>query len=147
MRAARVAPTEKRFTSRVHETQIRVRYVETDQMGVAHHSNYLAWFEVGRTEWCRANGFTYHSMEREDGILLMVADVYCRYKSPARYDDVLVIRTHVEAFKKRVIVFGYEIIRQPTGELLATGETTHAVTDVHGHLRSLPDKYARYFRD
>jgi len=127
------------------DTTLRVRYAETDQMGIAYYANYLAWFEVGRTEWCRAAGFTYREMEQHDGILLMVADAHCRYKAPARYDDVLIIRTRIHAFKKRVIVFGYEVLNQDTGELLATGETTHTITDTKGRLRSLPEKYFKYF--
>lgn len=127
------------------EITLRVRYAETDQMGIAYYANYLAWFEVGRTEWCRATGFTYREMEQREGIYLMVADAHCRYKAPARYDDVLIIKTKVKSFKKRLIVFGYEVLNQASGQLLATGETTHTITDAEGHLRSLPHKYLRYF--
>jgi acyl-CoA thioester hydrolase len=115
-------------------------------MSVAHHANYLAWFEVGRTEWCRANGFAYRDLEVQEGILLMVAEARCRYKAPAHYDDVLSIRTQVNSFKKRIIAFGYEIVNAATRELVATGETIHAVTDRKGRVRSLPDKYAAFFR-
>jgi acyl-CoA thioester hydrolase len=127
------------------ETTLRVRYAETDQMGIAYYANYLAWFEVGRTEWCRATGFTYRDMEQHEGILLMVAEAHCRYKSPARYDDVLIIKTKVNSFKKRLIVFGYEVLDHASGQLLATGETTHTITDIEGRLRSLPEKYFKYF--
>ncbi|MDD5541834.1 MAG: thioesterase family protein [Acidobacteriia bacterium] len=127
------------------EAQVRVRYVETDQMSVAHHANYLAWFEVGRTEWCRAKGFTYRDLETKEGILLMVAEVRCRYKSPARYDDVLTIRTQVNNFKKRLITFGYEILNAATREVVAAGESVHVVTDRNGRVRSLPEKYVRFF--
>lgn len=135
----------KSLSHRFVETQIRVRYAETDQMSIAYYANYLAWFEVGRADWCRAIGFTYRTMEQEDGIFLMVADAHCRYKAPARYDDVLTIRTRVASFKKRLIVFKYEIINHATGELLAAGETTHTITDRQGRLRSLPEKYFKYF--
>lgn len=127
------------------ETTLRVRYAETDQMGIAYYANYLAWFEVGRTEWCRATGFTYREMEQQEGIYLMVADAHCRYKAPARYDDVLIIKTKVKSFKKRLIVFGYEVFSQASRQLLATGETTHTITDAEGHLRSLPEKYFKFF--
>ncbi|MCA1590122.1 MAG: acyl-CoA thioesterase [Acidobacteria bacterium] len=72
-----------------HETEIRVRYAETDQMGIVHHANYLIWFEAGRSEFCRARGFSYKEMEEEDQALLVVAESYVRYKSPAHYDDIL----------------------------------------------------------
>ena len=133
------------MTKHTVETTLRVRYAETDQMGIAYYANYLAWFEVGRTEWCRATGFTYREMEQQEGIYLMVADAHCRYKAPARYDDVLIIKTKVKSFKKRLIVFGYEVLSQASGQLLATGETTHTITDAEGHLRSLPEKYFKFF--
>ncbi|MGB7622834.1 MAG: thioesterase family protein [Terriglobia bacterium] len=136
---------EKHLSKQIIETTLRVRYAETDQMGIAYYANYLAWFEVGRTEWCRATGFTYREMEQLEGIYVRVADAHCRYKTPARYDDVLRIKTKINSFKKRLIVFGYEIYNQASGELLATGETTHTISDAQGHLRSLPEKYLRYF--
>ena len=71
-----------------HETEIRVRYAETDKMGIAHHSNYLIWFEAGRSDLCRARGFSYKDMEEKDDALMVVAESYCRYKSPAYYEDV-----------------------------------------------------------
>lgn len=129
------------------ETSIRVRYAETDQMSIAYYANYFAWFEVGRTEWCRSTGFTYREMEQQEGIYLMVAEAHCRYKAPARYDDILVIRTKVNSFKRRLIVFGYEIVKRETGELLATGETTHTITDAQGRLHSLPEKYFKFFEN
>ena len=72
-----------------HETEVRVRYAETDQMGIVHHANYLIWFETGRSDLCRASGFSYKEMEDQDGALLVVAESYCRYKSPAYYDEAL----------------------------------------------------------
>jgi acyl-CoA thioester hydrolase len=134
------------MTKQPVETTLRVRYAETDQMGIAYYANYLAWFEVGRAEWCRATGFTYRDMEQQEGIYLMVADAHCRYKAPARYDDVLIIKTKVKLFKKRLIVFGYEVLNRASDRLLATGETTHTITDAEGRLRSLPEKYLRYFQ-
>ena len=84
-----------------HETEIRVRYAETDQMGIVHNANYLVWFEVGRSDFCRARGFSYKEMEEEANALMVVAESYCRYKSPAYYEDVLVVRTRVEEIRSR----------------------------------------------
>ncbi len=92
------------------DTTIRVRYSETDQMGLAHHSNHLIWFEAGRVELCRQLGFEYKQMEIEDDSFIVVAEVSCRYKRPARFDDVLTIRTRVTQSQRRTIRFGYEIL-------------------------------------
>jgi len=124
---------------------LQVRYAETDQMGVVYYANYLVWFEIGRTDFCRQNGFAYREMEQEDGLYIMVAEARCRYKAPARYDDELAIRTCLKALRRRVLVFGYEIYRPATDELLAEGETVHVITDREGHPRSLPDKYRDLF--
>src|ERR687885_548421 len=78
-----------------HETLLRVRYSETDKMGIVYHANYLIWFEIGRTEFCRARGFSYREMEENDHAYLVVAESYCRYKAPAYYDDELIIRIHI----------------------------------------------------
>lgn len=129
--------------SRVVETTVRVRYAETDQMGVAYYANFFVWFEVGRTEYCRACGPAYREMEEQDGAYLIVADARCRYKAPARYDDVLVVKTRLAESGSRVIVFDYEIFNQETGQLLATGKTTHVVTDRNGRPRTLPERYRK----
>jgi acyl-CoA thioester hydrolase len=126
------------------ETTIRVRYAETDQMGVAHHANHLVWFEAGRVEYCRQLGFEYRQMEIEDDCFIVVAEASCRYKRPARFDDVLTIRTRVTESQRRTIRFGYEIVNQ-SQELIATGETMHVVCDSRGRPKSLPDKYKQYF--
>ena len=94
-----------------HETQIRVRYAETDKMGIVHHSNYLIWFEIGRSEFCRARGFSYKEMEERDNALMVVAEAYCRYKSPSYYEDVLTLRTKIAEIRSRSIRFTYEIYR------------------------------------
>jgi len=120
---------------------LRVRYAETDQMGVVYYANYLVWFEIGRTDFCRQHGFAYREMELEDGLYITVAEARCRYKAPARYDDELLVRTFLRAVRKRVLVFAYEIHRPATDEILAEGETVHVVTDRDGRARSLPDKY------
>ena len=124
-----------------HETEIRVRYAETDKMGIVHHSNYLVWFEFGRSEFCRTRGFSYKEMEEKDNALLVVAEAYCRYKSPAYYEDVLILRTKIEEIRSRSIRFLYEIVRPEDSTLLATGETLHLVTDENQKVRTLPESY------
>ena len=127
------------------ETTLRVRYVETDQMGVVYHSNYFVWFEIGRTDFCRQRGFVYREMEDQDGLYIMVAEVRCRYKAPAHYDDEILVRTCLKEFRRRVLIFQYEILRPLTGDLLAQGETVHVITDRDGRPRTLPDKYRELF--
>lgn len=124
-----------------HETEIRVRYAETDQMGIVHNSNYLIWFEVGRSEFCRARGFSYKEMEEKENALMVVAESYCRYKSPSFYEDLLTIRTQVAEIRSRSLRFIYEIFRASDETLLAEGETLHLVTDENKKVRSLPDNY------
>ncbi len=126
-----------------HETDIRVRYAETDQMGIAHHSNYLVWFETARGEFCRSKGFTYRSMEQEADALMVVAESYIRYKSPAFYDDVLTIRTRVHELRSRSVRFAYEVVRRSDDVMIAAGETMHVVTDWEKKVRSWPP----FFRD
>lgn len=124
-----------------HETEIRVRYAETDQMGIVHHSNYLVWFELGRSEFCRARGFSYKDMEEKDNALMVVAESYVRYKSPAFYEDVLVVRTQVGEVRSRSIRFIYEVHRALDETLVAEGETLHLVTDENKKVRTLPESY------
>ena len=124
-----------------HETEIRVRYAETDKMGIVHHANYLIWFEAGRSELCRARGFSYKEMEEQDNALMVVAETYCRYKSPAYYEDVLTVRTQVAEVRSRSIRFIYEIVRNSDEALLAEGETLHLVTDENKKVKLIPDSY------
>ena len=126
-----------------HETLVRVRYSETDKMGVVYHANYLIWFEIGRTEFCRARGFSYRDMEEDDNAFLVVAESYCRYKAPAYYDEELVIRTHITELRKRSLRFGYELFRASNGQIMAEGETGHVVTDGNGRVRSFPEGYSQ----
>jgi acyl-CoA thioester hydrolase len=128
-------------------TTLRVRYAETDQMGVVYYANYLVWFEIGRTDFCRQRGFAYREMEAQDGLYIMVAEARCRYKAPARYDDEIEVRTSLREVRKRVLVFRYEIYRQLDEELLAEGETVHVITDREGRPRVLPDRYRELFHD
>jgi acyl-CoA thioester hydrolase len=127
------------------ETTIRVRYAETDQMGVVYHGNYFTWFEVGRVDFCRQLGLEYKQMELQDDSFIVVADAHCRYKRPARFDDVLVIRTTLLTSQRRTVKFGYEILNPETKELIATGETMHVFCDKLGRPKSLPEKYRTYF--
>jgi acyl-CoA thioester hydrolase len=126
-------------------TTFRVRYAETDQMGVVYYANHLIWFEIGRTEFCRRHGFEYRDMEQQDGLSIIVAEAKCRYKSPAHYDDEVEIRTRLSAMRKRVLVFGYEIVRPSDHRLLAEGETTHVIVDRAGRACELPAKYRELF--
>jgi len=127
------------------EARVRVRYAETDQMGVVYHGNYFTWFEVGRVELCRQLGFEYKNMEAEDDSFIVVAEAYCRYKRPARFDDLLTVRTRVVESLRRTIRFGYELLNNATGEIIATGETVHVICDRQGRPKALPEKYRKYF--
>jgi acyl-CoA thioester hydrolase len=127
------------------ETRVRVRYAETDQMGVVYHSNYLIWFEVGRVEFMRQMGLDYKQMEEEDGCGISVVDVHARYRAPARYDDELVIETRLLAARGAVVRFGYEILRVSDGLLLCEGETMHVCVGKNMKKMCLPPKYAERF--
>jgi acyl-CoA thioester hydrolase len=124
------------------ETRVRVRYAETDQAGMVYHSNYLIWFEIGRVELCRAHGFNYRDMELEADAYLPVTEARLRYRIPAKYDDVIVIRTRAENIRSRAITFVYEVRREADDTLLAEGETQHIVMNRAGRARSFPAEYA-----
>jgi acyl-CoA thioester hydrolase len=128
------------------ETRLRVRYAETDQMGVVYHSNHLIWFEVGRVELMREMGFSYRDMERDDERFIAVAEVKCRYRAPVYYDEEVIVRTQLKSVRESVVVFGYEIVRAENSALLAEGETTHIVTDSNFKIAALPEKYLTVFR-
>jgi len=130
----------------VSEARLRVRYAETDQMGVVYHSNYFVWFEVGRVELLRQLGFTYKEMEAADGCHIAVVDARCRYKVAARYDEELIVRTHLKNIRESLIHFGYELLRAEDGTLLAEGETTHIVIDENMKIKPMPQKYLTAFR-
>jgi acyl-CoA thioester hydrolase len=130
----------------VAESRLRVRYAETDQMGVVYHSNHFIWFEIGRVELMRQLGFSYRDMEQNDDLFIAVADARCRYKAPARYDDEVIVRTHLKNVRESVVHFGYELVRASDGALLADGETTHIVTDKQMKTARLPEKYLQAFR-
>ena len=127
------------------EAPVRVRYAETDQMGVVYHSNYIIWFEVGRVELLRSLGYTYREME-QDGLHLPVVEVRCRYKQLARYDDALVVRSRISNLRSSLIRFGYEVVRLEDGAVLAEGESTHLVVGSDMQKTSFPEKYMVPFR-
>jgi acyl-CoA thioester hydrolase len=131
--------------SEYSETILRVRYAETDKMGVVYYGNYYIYFEIGRVEYMRQRGVDYSQMELQDDSFIVVVESNCRYRRPARYDDPLRIRTRVIDVKRRTIQFGYEVLNDETGELLATGGTLHVVCDSKGRPKTLPEKYRRYF--
>ncbi len=134
------------ITPEVYETKLRVRYAETDQMGVVYHANYIVWFEVGRVEMLRQLGFTYSEMEKQDETHIAVVDVRCRFKAPARYDEVITLRTRLLNVRKSLLHFGYEVLRDEDGALLAEGETIHIVVDSGFKRIPLPQKYLPSFR-
>jgi len=127
------------------DAAIRVRYAETDQMGVVYYGNYFTWFEVGRAEFCRRLGFDYKRMEIEDDSFIVVVEASCRYRRPARYDDLLTVRTRLTESRRRTIRFSYEIFNPSSSEQLATGETNHVICDRQGQPKSLPEKYRKLF--
>ena len=130
----------------VNETRLRVRYAETDQMGIVYHSNHFIWFEMGRVELMRQMGFSYKVMESEDECFIAVVDARCKYRSPALYDEELIVRTTLKNVRESVVHFGYELVRAADGTLLAEGETTHIVTNKEMKIRALPEKYFKAFR-
>jgi acyl-CoA thioester hydrolase len=129
--------------STVSEARIRVRYAETDQMGVVYYANYIVWMEVGRVELCRALGFNYRDMETQDGVLLAVAETNCRYHSPARFDDEVVIQTSIAKADRRMVTFAYEM--QVKDRTVATGYTKHIFLDKQFKQTRLPEKYFPMF--
>ena len=128
-------------TLEYHDATVRVRYAETDQMGVVYHANFLIWFEVGRVELMRALGIEYKRMEREDDCHIVVAEVHCRYHHPARYDEVLRVRTRIAESRNRIVKFAYEVFRDSDDQLLATGTSTHVICAANGRPKLLPQKY------
>ena len=128
------------------EVRLRVRYAETDQMGVVYHANHFVWFEVGRVEFLRQLGFSYRDMERNDGCAIAVVDARCRYRAPARYDDEIIVRTRLKNVRDSAVHFAYELVRASDGVLLAEGETVHVVTDAQMKVREIPNNYREAFR-
>jgi acyl-CoA thioester hydrolase len=133
-------------------SRVRVRYAETDQMGVVYYANYFVWFEIGRVEVLRSVGLSYDQMEKDHKLILPVVDASCRYKSPAKYDEEILIETRPALLRGSVVKFAYRIYRDAgqDGEerkLLAEGETVHVVCDEKFERQPLPDNYAAALRD
>jgi acyl-CoA thioester hydrolase len=128
-----------------HDETIRVRYAETDQMGVVYYSNYLIWFEIGRVELMRALGFDYKRMELEDDCYIVVVEVHCRYHHPAHYDELMTMRTRILETRTRTLKFGYELFRQSDHKLLANGYTLHVICGRDGRVKHFPEKYKTAF--
>jgi acyl-CoA thioester hydrolase len=126
------------------ESRFRVRYAETDQMGMVYYANYLIWMEVGRSDYCRECGFSYRELEREEHAFLTVAEANCRYIAPARYDDEILVETEIARLKNRVVEFSYRIKCGST--LLAEGRTVHVVIGPDGRPRAMPDRYLDLLR-
>ena len=130
----------------VNEIRLRVRYAETDQMGMAYHANHFIWFEVGRVELLRQLGFSYRDMEQNDDCHIPVADARCRYRVPVVYDDEIVVRTHLKNVRESLVHFGYELRRASDGRLLAKGETMHIAVDSKMKITAFPEKYMKALR-
>jgi acyl-CoA thioester hydrolase len=131
-------------------TQVRVRYAETDQMGIVYYANYLVWFEIGRVELLRSLGLAYSQLEIDHECILPVVEATCRYRSPARYDDEIFIETRPTLLRGSVIKFGYRILRKAPGlnepVVLAEGETVHVVCDDKLNRKPLPEEHATALR-
>ena len=123
----------------ISESRFRVRYAETDQMGMVYYANYLVWMEVGRSDFCRECGFSYREMERDEQAFLTVAEATCRYLAPARYDDEVVVDTELARVRSRVVEFAYRI--KSGAILLAEGRTLHVVIGTDGKPRSMPGRF------
>ena len=133
-------------------TEVRVRYAETDQMGIVYYANYLVWFEIGRVELLRSLGLAYSQLEIDHQCILPVVEASCRYRSPARYDDQILIETRPSLLRGSVLKFAYKIFRKANQEgkerelLLAEGETVHVVCDDQLNKKPLPERYAAALR-
>jgi len=127
------------------ETRLRVRYAETDQMGIVYYANYYVWMELGRVEFCRTAGIRYRDIEVDDGVFLAVAESNCRYLAPARYDDEVSVVTSISGASARLVRFDYEIVDVTTSRKLATGFTKHIWCGRDMRPKRLPEKYWNAF--
>ena len=128
------------------EARLRVRYAETDQMGVVYHANYLVWFEVGRVELMRSLQLEYSKLEQDFGCMIAVVGAELRYRSPARYDDEIAVRVALTAMRGSVLKMSYRVLRVADEKLLCEGGTTHVVVDRSLVKRTLPAVYEQAFR-
>ncbi len=130
----------------INETKLKVRYVETDQMGIVHHSNHYAWFEVGRTEYITEIGMTYKQME-ENNIMIPVVESSCKYIEGAKYEDIIIIQTYIKELNGAKVIFNYNVVREMDGKILAKGSTTHAFVNEKFRVVNLkkfnPDVWSR----
>lgn len=124
----------------INESKIKVRYVETDQMGVVHHSNYYPWFEVGRTEFIKQSGMSYSEIEKQ-GVMIPLVESYCKYIEGAKYEDELIIQTWIQELKGIKAVFNYNVIRERDGKILSKGSTTHAFVGENFKIINLQKKH------
>jgi acyl-CoA thioester hydrolase len=127
------------------ETTFRVRYAETDQMGIVHHASYVVWLEEGRSQWMRAHGNSYAQFEKE-GMLLVVSELCLRYKQPARYDQRVTVRCWVESVRSRQVQFNYEVVDAETGAVFMNGYTQHICLDRAGEVTRIPDYWQGFLR-
>ena len=130
---------------RSHQTRLRVRYAETDQMGVVYYANYLVWMEVARVDYCKSVGFSYEELEREDGIFLAVSEAHCRYLYPARFDQEVTIATSLTEAHPRMVTFSYEMRLAEDDVKLATAHTKHVFVGRDLKPVRLPEKYRPKF--
>ncbi len=124
-----------------HRCSLRVRYAETDQMGVVYHANYLVWMEIGRVELVRSRGINYKDLEQTEGLFLAVVEVNCRYLAPARYDQEIIIYTEVVNSNARMVEFAYDICAAENNKLLAQGRTRHIWVNREMRPSRLPEQY------
>jgi acyl-CoA thioester hydrolase len=129
-----------------HRTSLRVRYAETDQMGVVYHANYLVWMEIGRVELVRSRGLNYKDLEVSEGIFLGVVEASCRYHFPARYDQEVVVETEIAGANPRMVEFSYRILVAGSEKLLARGSTKHIWLNREMRPSRLPEKYRGVLR-
>src|SRR5512143_3559128 len=132
------------LSTRVATARVRVRYAETDKMGVVYYANYLVWFEVARCEWFRGTGSSYQALESA-GTILPVVEAHCEYGRPARYDDEIEIRTRAQLLSPVRLRFDYELVRRGEETALAAGYTVHAGVDRDGRPRRLPAEVRSLF--
>ncbi len=132
---------ELKLKGRYHDHVIRVRYEETDRMGVTYYGNYFVYFEIGRSEFSRASGFSYRDVEEEAKVYLAVVETWCRYLSSVSYDDEIIIRTYLNIAKPLLIIFEYELLKKDSGKVFAYGNTVHIPVGEDGRKKEMPDKF------
>ena len=130
---------------KVSETTFRVRYAETDQMGLVHHASYVVWLEEGRSNWMRSRGSSYAQFEQE-GLVLAVTDLNVRYHRAARYDQPVTVRCWVTDVRSRQLHFSYQVVEPATGELFVTATTKHVCLNRHGKVTNIPPRWQKFLK-